>query len=76
MNQYVTVFMASIDRNAASWKIAIHPKRPISKATSERKSAVVARHIVLRPYSPVAGAMEKYWKNMPKNKASTKSARL
>jgi len=73
MNQYVTVVIPSIHLKMAIWKMAIHPKSPISKATSDRKSAVVARQMVFRPYSPVAGAMEKYWKKMPKNRANAKS---
>ncbi len=67
------MFISSIHRKAAIWKMAIQPNRPISKATSEKKSAVVARHTVFSPYSPVAGAMEKYWKKMPKNRANAKS---
>jgi len=75
MNQYVTVFISSIHLKMAIWKMAIQPNRPISNATSEKKSAVVARQIVLSPYSPVTGAMEKYWKKMPKKSARAKSKR-
>jgi hypothetical protein len=45
----VIVFISSIQLKMAIWKMAIQPKRPISKATSDRKSAVVALHIVFSP---------------------------
>lgn len=71
IHQYATVSIGNFPSKIATWKIAIQPNRPISKNVKERKSAFADRHNVVRPYWPVIGAMEKYWKKMPKKSART-----
>jgi hypothetical protein len=46
------------------------PEQSNLERSQDAKSALAARINVLIPQSPLIGAMEKYWKNIPKNNAN------
>jgi hypothetical protein len=49
MNQYVTLFILNFWSKITRSKMAIHPKRPISKKVRDRKSAFAERTTVFHP---------------------------